>query len=328
MLYGLAVSQATQYFTNFPNDSPTRKALVATSLVFCLVALVGAYVDVYEPTVTFWGDISALSTETWSVPVYTIFNTLTGTIVNSYLISRFYTLSKNIVVTVFLGVVVLFILVMAFVSTLVHPFKDPAADFKRAELLGLMWAISSAVCDVLIAVSLVWTLRGMKTTFKETNQLVHRVMQSAIQNGCATSITALAGMVACIFKIDSNIPTLFYFLLGPLYCLTLLSNFNLRESGKSGSRQWSSSRNNHTNTTNIVIDGIRESIAHPAYRRMVIDGWDADVRRTAIVTVDQTESEMELPNRKRDEGSTNQKQEPSVDSFRAEDIKVSNFSPN
>ena len=48
LLCGIVYAQAYSYFTNFPNDSWVRKALVITSILFSLVGLVGEYADVYE----------------------------------------------------------------------------------------------------------------------------------------------------------------------------------------------------------------------------------------------------------------------------------------
>ncbi|KAJ6480237.1 hypothetical protein C8R45DRAFT_1004911 [Mycena sanguinolenta] len=253
ILVGLSFVQAAHYFSKFPNDSRSKKALVITASVFTLVALVGAYADAYVPLVTLWGNPGAFTTENWSVSVYTIFNSLVGTICNCYLITRFYTLSKNIFVAVILYGIALTTLAMAFVSTLLFPGLE---NITKAQRLALVWAISSATCDVTIAFSLVLTLARMKTTFKTTKRLIHRVMISAIQSGCATSFVAIAGLIAVIFKVDSNIPTIFFLLLGPLYLLTLLSNLNLRETGKSGSRNWSSSRHNPTNSSGVMQDGI------------------------------------------------------------------------
>ncbi|KAF7368842.1 hypothetical protein MVEN_00209600 [Mycena venus] len=273
LLCGAALAQTYEYFKIFPND-------------------IGEYVDVYMPTVTFWGNPAALLDETWSVPLYTISNALVAIIVNSYLISRFYSVSKNIVVTVFLFLVTLLAFVMSFLPVLLYP---GVANIQKAVPLALVWTIASAVSDVLIAASLVWTLRGMKTTFTDTNRLVRRVMIISIQNGCTTSVLAIGGMISTIIIPYSNVAEVFFFQLGPLYVLTLLSNFNLRGAGKSGSRTWSSSRNNNTMNSSIVIDA-------------------AQMRRPAIVTKD---SDIEMGNRKGEERTVKQ------DPFRAEGINYS-----
>ncbi|KAF7378038.1 hypothetical protein MSAN_00227700 [Mycena sanguinolenta] len=290
LLVGLCLAQAAQYFSNFPNDSWSKKTLVITASLFTILALVGAYADAYVPLVTLWGNPAAFTTETWSVPVYTIFNSLVGTICNCYLITRFYNLSKNIFVAVILYGIALTALAMAFVSTLLFP---GLANISKAQKIGPHMGYF-------------FYYFRMKTTFKTTKRLIHRVMISAIQSGCATSLVAIAGMIAIIFKVDSNIPAIFFFLLGPLYLLTLLSNLNLRETGKSGSRNWSSSRNNPTNSSVILQDGIY-------------------VRRAVTVNAD---VDLELAQRKHDGsgGSLNQKGDLVVESIRSpEQIKVANF---
>ncbi|KAJ7771218.1 hypothetical protein B0H14DRAFT_3894751 [Mycena olivaceomarginata] len=289
ILCGVVYSQAFQYFTNFPNDSWTRKALVIASVLFSLVGLVGAYADVYVPTVTFWGNPAAFLTETWSVPVYSCANAMVAITVNSYLISRFYAVSKNIFVTLVLGSLTLFAFVMAFLVIFLYPGVDPE-NFRKVKKLTLTWTLSCVMSDVSIAASLVLTLRRMRSDFNSTNRLLRRVIIISIQNGCATSLVAIAGMIAAIFKINSNIPALFFFLLSPLYLLTLLSNFNVRESGKSGSRTWSSGRNT---ADSIVVGGIH-------------------VNRT---NMNPKESEIQMANMNQDEseGSWDQKPGPSAE---------------
>ncbi|KAJ6494044.1 hypothetical protein C8R47DRAFT_396333 [Mycena vitilis] len=284
MLTGVALAQATQYFNNFPNDGFVRKCLVAGSLLLCVGALGGEYAYVYLPLVTMWGNPAAFITETSSVTVYSVCNAFAAATVNSYLVSRYYRVSKNVFVTLFLSALILFQLVMAHLAVLLFPGIGQE-QFMKAEKIGLIWAVSSFTADVAIAAALVFTLRGMKSSFTDTNRLLRRIIIMSIQNGCATSLMALGGMTAVILKVNSNISSAFYFTLAPLYVLTLLSNFNLRANGKSGSRSgWSSSRNNNTQIgphSDIVIEGIH-------------------VRRDGGLN-DPTESEIEIiPPSKRD----------------------------
>ncbi|KAJ7494339.1 hypothetical protein B0H11DRAFT_780408 [Mycena galericulata] len=301
ILYGIAVGQAFEYHANFPNDGLMRKGLVLSSLVIAAAALASDYADVYLSTVTFWGQPSALMTESWPEYANPILNTAVGTLVNSYLVSRFYTLSKNIYVTIILYLFILLSFVASFTDTLVVPFHS-ISDLQKAEKFGYLWIISTATTDLSIVVALLWTLHRMKSKFKDTNTLIHRVMLTSLQNGGANTLASLSGLVALLIKDGNNVPTLFFFLLGPLYVLTLLSNFNLRQNSKSGTRTLSTgSRGN----TNILVDGIH-------------------VRRTAIVTVDGSESEMEMARRKDEEGSIS-KQHRDVEAYGAEQVKVSNL---
>ncbi|KAJ6521124.1 hypothetical protein B0H19DRAFT_1204202 [Mycena capillaripes] len=213
-LFGTTFFLTTQYFNTFPNDDWTRKALVSSSLLFSLAALAGECADVWIPLVTNWGSSvvpvtniriisiaeKKLISSTWSAPVYTIFNQLVGTIVNSYLISRFYSSSNNILVTAILSVLVLATTVTALLSVVLFTHVQ-----NSREMLALVWSISNAVCDVSIAVSLLSTLRGMKTAFnKNKDSLFRRIMVTSMQNGIVTSLAAIAGMIATISRFNSN----------------------------------------------------------------------------------------------------------------------------
>ncbi|KAJ7088536.1 hypothetical protein C8R43DRAFT_1050693 [Mycena crocata] len=304
LLYGIAVSQAVQYFKAFPNDSLARKGLVYASLFFCLVALVGDYADVYLPTVTFWGNFEAIQTQYWPSPLYVTANSFVGTIVNSFLIFRFYSLSKNLWMTLILGLLTLLALAGALLVAIMLTIFSHYSERSRGTTPTLIWIIASAAADVSIATALIWKLQGMKTTFKETNTMIHRIMLRAIQSGATTSVATLLIIITYLRKNDSNLPTLFCFLLGPLYVLTLLYNFNLRQqhnhAGNSGTIITSETRGN-----NIIMDGIQ-------------------VHRTAVVTMDPTESEQ-AHRRAEEEGSMHMKQDPDVEAFSGQKIRVTHY---
>ncbi|KAJ7149201.1 hypothetical protein C8R43DRAFT_1007463 [Mycena crocata] len=253
LLYGIAVAQAVRYFKAFPNDSLARKGLVYASLLFCLVALVGDYADVYLPTVTFWGNLEAIQTQS---PLYVTANSFVGTIVNSYLIYRFYSLSKSLWMTLILGLLTLLALSGALLVAIMLTIFSHYSERSKGTTPTLIWIIASAAADVSIATALIWRLQGMKTTFKETNTLIHRIMLRSIQSGATTSVATLLIIVTYLRKKDSNLPTLFCFQLGPLYVLTLLYNFNLRQQHNDGTIITAS----ETRGNNIMMDGIRECI--------------------------------------------------------------------
>ncbi|KAJ6502856.1 hypothetical protein C8R47DRAFT_1210909 [Mycena vitilis] len=263
ILLGLCFAQAAHYFNTFPNDSWKRKSLVLSTLLFSVLGFIGGCADAYAPLVTHWGDIERAADVTWGVSVSQISYAVVGAMVNSYLISRYYNLSKNKIVTlVLLGLVLetaspfpLRILIDIDTASPTVGARTASIELERdvaqAEKLGTIFAISSAVSDVLIAAALVWVLRSMRPSFKSTKRLIQRVMTTSIQCGAATSLAAIGGMFSMIFKIQSSLATLFLFLLGPLYTLTLLANFNMRDNGSSGTSVATT-----TTPTSIVLDGI------------------------------------------------------------------------
>ncbi|KAJ7611923.1 hypothetical protein DFH06DRAFT_1147468 [Mycena polygramma] len=212
--------------------------------------------------------------QTSGVTVYSVCNAFTAATVNSYLVSRYYRVSKNLFVTLFLCALVLLQLSVdrLHIDAYNGAFGGSAVSRHKTGAIpegGKNWAYMGRQlvhnCPqrgtsryIHRSSTGVYTAQN-EELFNDTNRLLRRLMFICIQNGCATSLMALGGMTAVIIKVDSNISSVFYFSVPPLYVLTLLSNFNLRESGKSGSRTWSS-RNNNTHIgphSDIVIEGIR-----------------------------------------------------------------------
>ncbi|KAJ7831020.1 hypothetical protein B0H14DRAFT_1188199 [Mycena olivaceomarginata] len=305
ILFGLVVAQAFRYFTMFPEDPWSRKGLVILVLTLSVLALIGDYANTYLPTVTYWGDLEAIQKVYWPLPLYSIANTVLAFIVDCYLIHRFYTLSKNIFATLFLYALILLALsgyLMGVIPLLTG--SGNLADRDRAKIGAMINFITIVVCDILIAAGLIWKLRSMRSNFAHTNSFMNRVMIGAIQTGSATSVCSILLLVTFLNDPESNVATFFIFQFAPLYSLTLLLNFNIRRSsGLSGtSRSKTSESRGGNNNNNIIMDGIQ-------------------VHRTAIVTMDPTDSELEAARRRMDE-ENGIKQDPDAESLGARKVQL------
>ncbi|KAJ6502863.1 hypothetical protein C8R47DRAFT_1107039 [Mycena vitilis] len=244
---GFTIPQAYQYFSAFPNDTLLKKSLVASSLLFSFGGLIGEYANVYLQLVTFWGRPALVFTP-WPIFLSNICNALVAFIVNAFLISRFYIISKNIGWTVVLCAMVLFVFAMSLLA--VVQFTD-GENLRRAEKNALITSISLAVADFWIAASLIWTLLRMIRPFNGSRRIVRPIIIIALRNGCMTSLVTLAGMAAVVARVG-NVSSIFYYLLGPLYVLTLLSNLNLRrkdQSSESKTRSSTGSRSVNSGVT-------------------------------------------------------------------------------
>ncbi|KAJ7484618.1 hypothetical protein FB451DRAFT_88132 [Mycena latifolia] len=303
-LFGLVVAEAHKYFTTFPNDPWNRKGLVIVTLIFSLAALVGDYANTYLPTVTYWGNTEAIAKVYWPLPLYSIMNTLLAIIVDCFLIQRFYTLSKNIWITLFLYSLILLALAGYLMGFIPLVRGSTYADRDKARIGGLLCFIAMVLCDFFTAAGLIWKLRTMKSSFSHTNTFMNRVIIGAIQTGSTTSLCSILLLITFLNNPQTNVCTFFIFLFAPLYSLTLLFNFNLRRNaGTSGTSKTSESRGGNNN---IIMDGIQ-------------------VHRTAIVTMDPTDSELEAARRRTDEDNSIKKSDPDVESFGGRKVTVATF---
>ncbi|KAJ7028071.1 hypothetical protein C8F04DRAFT_1266276 [Mycena alexandri] len=271
LLYGLVISKSWDYLTAYPNDECLRKGLLLCCLVTSSLAMAAEFANVYYPTVTFWGNTVAVQKQYWPVPVYVISNSLTGFMVDAFLIHRVYGLTKNLWISLLLAFCVVLGLagsIMVGVIIMMASEISSQAQAGHCTVTSLRLTFIH-ISDIFIAITLIWKLYTMKTSYKVTNRLIQRLAIGAMQTGSTTSTVAVATMVAYyIGKDNSNVPTAFHYLIGPLYVLTLLYNYNLRRrDGFGGSTRSGTRRSAETRLTNIRMDGIQ-------------------VHRTAIISVD------------------------------------------
>ncbi|KAJ7036326.1 hypothetical protein C8F04DRAFT_1394339 [Mycena alexandri] len=269
LLYGLVISKSWDYLTAYPNDECLRKGLLLCCLVTSSLAMAAEFANVYYPTVTFWGNTVAVQKQYWPVPVYVISNSLTGFMVDAFLIHRVYGLTKNLWISLLLAFCVVLGLAGSIMVGVIITMANEISSRDKAAVAALIWTVATASADIFIAITLIWKLYTMKTSYKVTNRLIQRLAIGAMQTGSTTSTVAVATMVAYyIGKDNSNVPTAFHYLIGPLYVLTLLYNYNLRRrDGFDGSTRSGTRRSAETRLTNICMDGIQ-------------------VHRTAIISVD------------------------------------------
>ncbi|KAJ6506292.1 hypothetical protein C8R47DRAFT_1066441 [Mycena vitilis] len=289
VLFGVVLVEATKYFTSFPNDSWKRKGLVILVLTLLVAAMVGEYGNAYLPTVTYWGDFAGLTTLFWTFPLASFTSAVISTIVDCYLIYRFYTLSKNIWITLFLyalmllavgGYLVIFVLLPTASRTHVRIHFTFSATRRftvgtqqaHTLTIGIIVNFSAqAAVDVLIAAGLIWKLRSMKSNFKSTNTFLNRVMVGAVRTGSPTAICSILALITYLHAPKGDVSTFFFLQFAPLYTLTLLSNFNVRRHGQN-------------------VGQAQMTETGPGVPRVAAGSSEIHIHRTAIVFTDPTDS--------------------------------------
>ncbi|KAJ7185231.1 hypothetical protein C8R46DRAFT_1342547 [Mycena filopes] len=262
ILAGVGLTQAVRYFAKFPNDILFKKALVGVVLFLLFLELAMECAEIYLRVVTGWGNPIAFTRVTWPLAIVIPCTFLIGGIVNQFLVYRFYGLSNNIWVAGVLSLLNLASFVVGIYTVVLFASKV-GQTVTLAELnehiapATFAWSIVSVVADFGIAGSLVWTLRGMRTSYKDTNQLIQHITAVCIQNGLSTSAMTLGGTIAHSVAPATKIDDFFLSLVGPLYLVTLLSNLTLRDSAPL-SRGWASSGQIITShNSKIVFEGVQ-----------------------------------------------------------------------
>ncbi|KAF7419187.1 hypothetical protein PC9H_001772 [Pleurotus ostreatus] len=122
-----------------------------------------------------------------------------------------------------------------------------------AEIFGGLQLAASVVCDVLITGSLVWYLRRGRGAFKQTQNLVDRLVIYSINIGLVTSMLSLVAMITWFAMPDNFIFTTFHILIGKVYVNSWLVTLNTRKTIRSTAK--SSRYKFEVNSCGVISNG-------------------------------------------------------------------------
>ncbi|PBK62535.1 hypothetical protein ARMSODRAFT_964038 [Armillaria solidipes] len=118
--------------------------------------------------------------------------------------------------------------------------QQAVTDFQTFKITVIIWLVSSCICDFLITGALVWYLRGHKTGFEQSDELMDGIIRLTVQTGLITSICAMLDLITFIAIASPNVHIIFTGMLGKLYTNALMSSLNARSG-------WSYSVSSKTN---------------------------------------------------------------------------------
>jgi hypothetical protein len=208
---------------------------------------------VYLYTVTHWGDINFVNAQFWPSAVSLLLNGITGTIVHCFLIYRYWKMSQNHYVT---SVLVLFMLAASggSIAASVTLLLVPSTGNRNWVLLSaLIWFTTAVATDVAITLALLWQFYQIKSSFKTSMSLIHRLMASTIRTGTITSVVSVLVFLSFSRHIHHNEAVGFVSSLGRTYALTMLYNLNYRSSLRHSPANYIGT---HSLETGITMNGI------------------------------------------------------------------------
>ncbi|KZV89548.1 hypothetical protein EXIGLDRAFT_618043 [Exidia glandulosa HHB12029] len=170
MLFMLVLTQVWSYVVAFPNDRIWIRALVAFMVSVDFVATFNAFAMVYLYTITHWGDPAFLAVQNNTIPVYSMTMAVSVICMHFFLIYRYVVLSKNY----FIAFILVTLACTAFVGDSLATWSvvrfTALADRLKLKTFATIWLSASSAADVCIAVSLIWELLHVKSTFSKTKR--------------------------------------------------------------------------------------------------------------------------------------------------------------
>ncbi|KAK0465928.1 uncharacterized protein EV420DRAFT_1636486 [Desarmillaria tabescens] len=296
MFYMLELWQGYIFFSTFRGDTVIIKSMVLISLLVDTLGTANNCACIYLYTVTHWGDMEYILVQNWAVPAYVILSGISACNVQLFLSYRFWTLARNLLVTIMLMTFSFASLGGAIANGITVVQHSDYAERNFNIKTVTIWLVASAVADISIASALIFQLRSSKPVFKETKALIRRLTVMAVKTGTVTTVLAilcrelstssglLCGELIGV-RCDSNsvspyryatVTVGFGFCLGRVYALTMLYNLNTRVKGRQ-----------RTDTTVYPQEGGSGGFSLRNINSSDLGG--ISVHRTAIVRIDGSE---------------------------------------
>ncbi|KAJ7765095.1 hypothetical protein DFH07DRAFT_1059026 [Mycena maculata] len=231
-LYGVMAVQMFIYFQTFKKDAQWIRYLVLylffaeTVNVLCVIGIV------YEPLIVRWGSPQALVTSPILLPADAISIVAVSTPIQLFTAWRISIITGSVALPLLVSVLSAAslgggVLVTAFVT-----IRNQFQEFQSFSAEIIFWLTSSALCDVLIAVILTYSLWTRKTGFTAMDGQINRIIRLTVQTGAITAVAALTALILFLSFPGTTLQFITDFPLSKLYTICLLSTLNARTRGK------------------------------------------------------------------------------------------------
>ncbi|KAJ6584035.1 hypothetical protein DFH09DRAFT_1434175 [Mycena vulgaris] len=164
----------------------------------------------------------------WPVPVLLISTALSALIEQTFLVHRYWKVTQNTIISVFIMLVSVTHMALSIAAVCLSAPDGgyPVWAGLSVSNLPRIAAIICAAADVLIALSMVWSMSGIDPMWPSTQHLIRSVCINALTSGAVVATVTLLAMITLIVKdINSIVFSLFFATMGRVYSLTIVVNF-------------------------------------------------------------------------------------------------------
>ncbi|KAJ7160075.1 hypothetical protein C8R46DRAFT_1106893 [Mycena filopes] len=161
----------------------------------------------------------------WPVGVLLVSTSLSALIEQAFMVYRYWKLVRH---TAWSTVILLLAVAHTVLTVSAVGLGEPQKTFAIAYGLDMttVAAIICTVVDVLIALSMVWTLSGIDPVWRSTQHLIRAVCIRALTTGAVVATVTILAMVTLILRSPDRIVfDIFFSIMGRVYSLTILVNF-------------------------------------------------------------------------------------------------------
>ncbi|KAK7022089.1 hypothetical protein R3P38DRAFT_2959295 [Favolaschia claudopus] len=194
-------------------------------LLFTLNDLLGTLCVYANAFITLLDDID---NPQWPAAALLISTGLSALIEQTFMVHRYWMVTRNTIWSLFITLFALAHMSLAIAVVILGGLYNEFATNDPLPLTSIA-AILCTVADVLIALSMVWSLSGFDVVSQSTKHLIRSICLNALASGAVVAtVTVLAMITLLVESIDLHIFSVFFVIMGRIYSLTIIMNFYQR----------------------------------------------------------------------------------------------------
>ncbi|CAE6341804.1 unnamed protein product [Rhizoctonia solani] len=195
MMEGILLCQTFNYAVGYPHDRLMLRLLVGVSVLFCSFKAGHMIYISWDFFIAHFGNYLSASIPTASVKLTGLESSIIGAMIQAFFIHRTFVLSRNWIFLVLTIPTLLLGLAGALILTiLVFDLKLLTKNGVLLNASANMMVSCVVICDVFITVFTCWYLLRAKTGFTATNNLITRLLYTAIQSALPPTICAILNL--------------------------------------------------------------------------------------------------------------------------------------
>jgi len=252
ILYGVLITQALTYYQNYRHDAGWMKFFV-----FFLFAIETANTGfdmaiMYQPLILDYGaKPTFFPTFFVTEPLCIV---LVSTPIQLFFAWRIKSLTKSWYIPISIAILAIASLTGGVWTAVMIRIVLTFANKPKLHNSALLWFLASCVADILITVSLVFTLSKRKTGFSGTDSVIDKIIRMTIQTGAITAVFAILDVICFMVFPHFAVNFVWDLALSKLYTNCLMSTLNARQSLNSQSASGGLSEQRRNASHGLVVN--------------------------------------------------------------------------
>ncbi|KAK0192533.1 hypothetical protein F5146DRAFT_507044 [Armillaria mellea] len=228
-LFGVLTVQVYLYHLAFTKEKAYLRCLVYGIFMIEVVQTALVTYELFRSFATNFGDVAAFSDPQVSWLAVPIFSGIVSGIVQIYFAHRISVLSGSRTI----GLIIVVLAITQGTSSIVAEVQartvgDVSHLQEQTDVGTTMWLAGSALCDVMIAISMTYFLSKFDTKYKETQAIISKFIRLTIETGSMTATVAVTDLILFLVFPHNNYHITPALVLAKLYSNTLLVMLNSR----------------------------------------------------------------------------------------------------